>query len=400
MNRILLFDVMAGGHGPKNWEALLRSSAFESLVHRDDTSVTALIPKLLRDRLAPQMEDCPSWKALRVETDDRLDSYSNWKARAQNIRALLDLLKRSPQNSILFFYGDIALFFLPLVKLFAPQTWISILYFRPAVHYREYRYSYGQRSKGESSVAIAHFKDWLLLCFLKTGLVYAAGFQDDGAVQWYQDRGGRAIRFPAPPSAAPTNCSSLTHSDRMRFTIFGGLSQRKGVFVILDAFLKLPSELRSKVCLQLIGACEASERPEIHQAVAQSFNEGLSVSLDDRFVDLTEIPAVYEHSDVIVLCYEGMRVSGSGVLVQAATFGRPVLATKSGWVGKMVDQFKLGLAVDTTDPGAIQSAVGDFLSGNTRFDPKQAAAFSERHSPEIFGNALCALVLGNMPVSS
>jgi hypothetical protein len=80
----------------------------------------------------------------------------------------------------------------------------------------------------------------------------------------------------------------------------------------------------------------------------------------------------------------------SGILVQSAVSGKPLLTSNYGLMGALTRQWQLGLTVDSTKVGEITNGIEAFLSRpiNTFYNAKMMEKFAERHSIENFSNCI------------
>ena len=387
--RVLLFDVMADGHGVKNWTALLTSPAFRELTIRDRCDVRLLIPPLLRARLESELAGRVELAPLCDESPDGLEDFHTSAGRRRAIRTLGQALRRERYDACLILYGDSLLFYLPLLKLLHRRGSLGALFFRPIIHYRARGYSLGDATWAQYGRPL--LKNVLLLAFLKVRLLSLALFQDDGGVEWFRRRGVPVLWCPTPPIDSTDEPVVRAASARMRFTLFGSISRRKGVFKILEAWTALPAALRERTQLRLIGRIEADDRNEVLAAVGQ-MGDG-EVEVDDRFVANREIRDVYAGTDVMLLPYSGLHVGTSGILVQCALWDMPVLVEDLGWVGATTSRLGLGRTVRFRDVEAVQRAVTACVERPDALVPgPEARAFGQGHLPAIYGEQIVAAV--------
>ena len=79
----------------------------------------------------------------------------------------------------------------------------------------------------------------------------------------------------------------------------------------------------------------------------------------------------------------------SGVVIRAAAARKPLLASAFGLMGALVQNHRLGIAVDAREPAAIAEALLDLLdqpSGYTSVD--EMTRLQEAHRPEAFAATL------------
>ncbi len=383
---------MAEGHGVKNWNAMLSSNAFKNATDSPDIKIDLQIPSELMLRLEAVAGKSESWGVDQIFIEEEVSDIASWKSRWEACRRLVRQLRKNSYESVLIMYGDSILFLLPLIRFFCPKTAVSCLIFRPAIHYKSMGYKAGIAAGEERDNRIPILKNALLLLFMKIKLINRVAFQDDGAVEWYKKHKVDALWFPTPPATSKYEVLQLSDKDKFVFTLFGALAERKGVFKVLAAFQRLPNSMRTKVQLQFIGRAVEADRKRIHDSVDVVRSDGFDVILDDRFVDYEEIESIYRGSDVMLLLYEGSLVAGSGVLIQALAYGKPVLTTDVGWVGKVVTKECLGLAVDTQSVENISKALVDFYEQKVSVDSSHLIELAKQHDPERYGEVMVQML--------
>ncbi|HOX24381.1 MAG TPA: glycosyltransferase family 4 protein [Candidatus Krumholzibacteria bacterium] len=89
------------------------------------------------------------------------------------------------------------------------------------------------------------------------------------------------------------------------------------------------------------------------------------------FVEDAQVDAYFAAADVVALPYRG--ITQSGVVFQAMTAGRPVVATDTGALGHTVRESGCGRVVPAGDDQALADALADLLA-----DPARAAEYGER----------------------
>jgi glycosyltransferase involved in cell wall biosynthesis len=155
--------------------------------------------------------------------------------------------------------------------------------------------------------------------------------------------------------------------DRTVFLLFGALTARKGIYLLLESLELLPEETCKKICLVLLG--EASPQMQQHIATnAKSLRQHKSIQILERyeFVEDAVLHQYIEMADVVLALYR-KHVGMSGILMQAALHAKPVLSSDYGLMGELVRRYELGLAIDSENPetiatGIVQLTQREFLS--------------------------------------
>jgi glycosyltransferase involved in cell wall biosynthesis len=213
-------------------------------------------------------------------------------------------------------------------------------------------------------------------------------------------RRGEKVMFladPAHPVAAPAPRRATPAGARLRFTMFGHLTERKGLLVLLDALALLDPESCRRIEIVIAGRIE----PGLHQRIEERVSRlhvarpGLSLRMDDRWIPAAELGRLVAGSDVIVAPYQRF-VGSSGVLLWAARTGRPVLTQAFGLIGRLVRDHALGIAVDTSKPDCLARAIERIAVGgpDAAFDRVSAGAFATERTPQLFASTVMRSLVG------
>lgn len=183
---------------------------------------------------------------------------------------------------------------------------------------------------------------------------------------------------------------------RRLFVLFGVLAERKGVLALLRALERLDDATAGRVAVIVAGSVDPAIGSELDAVLGRLSRSqpSLWIHLENRHLRAGEIAALVEACDVVLAPYQRF-VGSSGVLMWAASRGRPVIAQSYGLVGQLVRERGLGLTVDTSDPDALAGAIGE--AARRRADSLADAACLRRfvagRTPEAFARA----ILGPVP---
>lgn len=179
------------------------------------------------------------------------------------------------------------------------------------------------------------------------------------AIRRLADVAVRVIPYTVTLSKDGSSVSRPQHprqrGNGLRILFVGRLVERKGVGVLVEAVRRLPAELGASV--EIIG--EGPERPMLESQVKR---DGLTqrVVLRGGVTD-EELRAAYVSSDVVVLpSIRDARKDTEGlgvVLLEAMTYGIPVIGSDVGGIPDIVVDGETGLLVPPQDPEALASAL-------------------------------------------
>ena len=264
--------------------------------------------------------------------------------------------------------------------------------FRPSVHYPALGYRRTRWREWLRDVRKAVLYQLMLLNdAVRVVLTLDPYFPSYAADRYVNGAKIRAVPDPAHPSVNGTadeaHIADLPPPDRMMFLLFGYLTERKGVLVLLQALQRLPADIVPRVAVVLAGKVEPALRAEVQDLcrAIRGTHPDLWLHLEDRRVSSGELDALVRRSDVVLAPYQRF-VGSSGVLLWAARLGKPILTQEFGLLGRLVKDYQLGLAADCGNPGALAAAIRSFvLHGPEAFINGPAAQdFANSRTPQRF----------------
>ncbi len=275
---------------------------------------------------------------------------------------------------------------------------VSGILFRPSVHYR-----HGTGRTGERLRDLR--KAWLYRLMLRRGAVQRVHTLDDGFPAYARATypgGDKVVTLvdpafpPLEPSEGDRYLAERAPEGRTLFVLFGVLSERKGVLALMRALALMDPTTASRTAVIVAGEVDPTIRDELDAAIAslRRLQPALWLHLEPRFLKSGEIAALIDRCDAVLAPYQRF-VGSSGVLMWAASRGRPVIAQDYGLVGRLVRDRGLGLTADTSDAAslarALAAAVG--LQRGQLADPDRLAAFAAGLTPDAFAAAILDPIL-------
>ncbi len=379
--RILLFDLYTGGHHRHYLEMLARAwvagdrpglleiaaperlfedhSDFRTWLAAQDPERVGVIPIVLPNALGEGSSGLFS-----VLSNDMVHG-----------RVLSQLLRDRRPDHVLAMYFDHVQASLTLRRIPARQrSKISGIYFRPSFHFKEESPVTRFRKRRLLQAALSHPSIHRLL----TLDPFVVEFLDDPRVVWLPDGFD-----PTPPSVAPDAVRSRWQVEPSRRVLlfFGVVSERKGIMQVLRA---LPKIQGPKTALILAGRIPLSELPAVKTAIEEArARSDVQILHDDRYVPEEEIQDMFRAADAAVVAYQ-RHTGSSSVLIRAAAEATPVIGQDYGLMGRLIEEHRLGLAVDTTDSVALAQALSDGARGLLNFDADASGAFAARNTARRF----------------
>jgi glycosyltransferase involved in cell wall biosynthesis len=196
------------------------------------------------------------------------------------------------------------------------------------------------------------------------------------------------ISLPDPIMIPPTDNSNgginlpTKTTGKKRFLLFGSLSVRKGIFLVLDALEHLPKTITQKVEFIFAGKIiDQSEIPFLKSLdILKNKKPDLHIFILNRFVPYTAIPDLFSSSDCILVPYTGNQAS-SGILGHAALYRKPVIGPDRGLISKLIRSYKLGTTFKVMDARKLADSIASFIK-NDRVEINQSEMdrfIKERH---------------------
>jgi glycosyltransferase involved in cell wall biosynthesis len=172
------------------------------------------------------------------------------------------------------------------------------------------------------------------------------------------------------PSASTTSPPSLRVTPGLSVLSVGRLVERKGVRYLIEALHQLPSELSAR--LIVIG-----DGPEREQLTADAVGLGLADRVEFRgWVNPEDLGRAYSEASLFALpAVVDARGDTEGlgmVLLEAMSYGKPVVATPLGGITDIVENERTGLLVPPNNASALANAIERLAS-----DPVLARTLGE-----------------------
>jgi glycosyltransferase involved in cell wall biosynthesis len=269
--------------------------------------------------------------------------------------------------------------------------------FRPSVHYSSL--GFRNRNLGEfiRDLRKSMLYRLMLLNQALTVVLTLDPFFPDYAVESYH--GGHKVvalpdpAFPSPPAAVAGPSVMEPPSGRKRLLLFGALSERKGILCLLEALCLIPPGTASIIAVVIAGKVAPEIQPGVRRLLARlrKRQPQLWLHLENRWLEDAEVAGLVQASDVVLAPYQRF-VGSSGVLLWAARAGVPVLTQDYGLIARLVQEHRLGVTADVTDPRILAAEISRMASegAGAFFDPVSAAVFAAARNPDSFASAILA----------
>jgi glycosyltransferase involved in cell wall biosynthesis len=145
--------------------------------------------------------------------------------------------------------------------------------------------------------------------------------------------------------------------DKFTLVFFGKIKPYKGLDTLVQALAKLPPDLKKKVHLVVVGE-PVMDVSDIQSAATAA---EISTSWELRFIPDEEIDYWLSQPDLFVFPYRD--IDASGVFMSCLKYGKPVIATRIGMFGEVLQHGTHGYLIDPDEPAeAFTTAIADLMT--------------------------------------
>lgn len=391
-HHLLVFEPDARGHSEEWLLHLLRHLPALAAV---DALSLAVAPELAR-RLRPAMERCAIPGLRVIALSERTLARCNSPRLAISGFARWWTVRRLARET----GADTALFLaldhlsLPLgLQLGARACRLSGILFRPSVHYGRlgpYAPTLAERVRDLR-------KEILYRLMLRNGSVASVLSLDPFFAAYAFERyprGDKVHSLDDPfhaSSGATRRGTPNAEPARTSFVLFGELTERKGLLVLLKALAFLEPGAASRISITIAGRIDPSLKPRAQALAVEALRQAphLMLRIEDRRLPDAELDSLVRDCDVVLAPYQRF-VGSSGALIWAATHQKPVLTQNYGLLGHLVHRYRLGHTLDTRDPTLLAHGLTAIAARPelATSDPSGTAAFLSGKTPKIFVETL------------
>ena len=397
----MLFDLYLGGHHGNYIQYLIDYACQKPVVSAIDIVVLPQFLEIHRDTVAAIASyHQPTIKVVPISTDevaalgDRRSGLSRLQWNFCEWQIFCKYARNLQTTHALMMYLDTCE--LPLALGMQSPCPFSGIYFRPTFHYGMFANHHPDRKQ-----QLQQWRNRITLDrILQHPQLQTVFCLDPFAVEALKTNGDRAKIVPLADPVRSTPSSTLDldahrtqlgiEADRRVFLLFGALDGRKGIYQLLQAIELLPPALSQQMCLLLVGKTDTAERANLErQIVALCQHTPIQIIECYDFIPEDEVSNYFQLADTILAPYQ-RHVGMSGILLLAAAAGKPVLSTDYGLMGELVRRYKLGIAVDATQPSELMQALARCLTAvpETLGDRSQMQVFADLNSIDRYTSTI------------
>ncbi len=152
-----------------------------------------------------------------------------------------------------------------------------------------------------------------------------------------------------------TEMTGIRGGEKKRFLLFGFIRRYKGIDILLEAVSLIPAEKRKKLHFTIAGKQYEKLDGTDYQALIQKLGLEDCVSFTKGHVPDEKIPELFENTDFAVFPYR--HIYGSGALLFAYTYGRPVIASDIPAFVEETENGSTGILFESENPQALADAI-------------------------------------------
>lgn len=157
------------------------------------------------------------------------------------------------------------------------------------------------------------------------------------------------LTMPQPLDAAPPGA--------LRLLMFGGIRENKGVHLAIRAVQSIDTPDAAPIHLTIAGAvANAREQRYWDHCRELIARNPARIRVIERYIEENELPDLVREHHALLLPYSGF-TSESGVAALALGNRRPIVATKAGGPGALLDQVPCGIPIKEPTVEAVAEAI-------------------------------------------
>lgn len=396
-NKTLLFDLGLGGHHGNYIRYLIEFWIAERIpgslhivvlpqflqFHQD---VADAIPAVESDRF--KIIPIRAAEAARLKSRDTL-KHRTWR-NFQEWDLMCKYAQLQQATECLMMYFDTCE--LPLTTGKAAPCPVSGIYFKPTFHYENFpgdqpsRSEIIQRWREKLTLPriLRHPQLKTLFCLDPLAIAPLKQFNPTAEI----------VYLPDPVEPNPKQDNQLRDSlniapDKIIMLLFGAIDGRKGIFQLIEALKQLPREISQKICLLLVGAINEGDQMAIAPQLKALEKSSIQIITKYQFIAESEVSQYFQLADLVLAPYQ-KHIGMSGILLLAAAADKPVLSSQYGLMGRLTQQYGLGINVDATAPPEIALGVTQFVLDYPQSpgDPVKRRQFAQEHSVRDYASTI------------
>jgi len=180
-------------------------------------------------------------------------------------------------------------------------------------------------------------------------------------VERFRQSPGKIAVIPHGPFAATQRVDDAPRGE-FKLLLFGGIRENKGVHLAIQAVQSINARTavaRAAVQVQLTiagAAANAREQSYWERCLSMIAERPAGIRVVDRYIEDGETASLIAEHHALLLPYLGF-TSESGVAALALANRRPIIATRAGGLGTILDQCDCGVAIEANSAEGVAEAI-------------------------------------------
>ena len=168
---------------------------------------------------------------------------------------------------------------------------------------------------------------------------------------------------------------------------YGSLRTVKGVQLLIDALNHLPIDVH----VLLAGTQDKVIEQYLNSETVKPLRRQKRVHQVNRYIDVSEDANFFHAANIVWVGYWNY-YSTSAVLIQAAQYDRPVLASENGLVGWLTHRYGIGITVNTTKQDEIVAALLMLRNETQTINEEGFSELAVMHNLRAFNTSLIGAI--------
>ena len=186
-----------------------------------------------------------------------------------------------------------------------------------------------------------------------------------------------------------------SHHQRIRFSIIGFIQARKGPFLLLDTIRYLLTQnpiLLDSFKFQIIGVQDGEVKNRLKGYKDILNDERVEINIDDKYLSEDEYFTHLTNTDYNMLLYSQFYAS-SGVLLQSAQYGVPIVCGNEGIINYLVTKFHLGYTIPLDVKALANKMIAIKENRKFHFTPLLRDMYIRNRLEKYFGEPIVRALL-------
>ncbi|MGN1317783.1 MAG: glycosyltransferase family 4 protein [Lachnospirales bacterium] len=147
---------------------------------------------------------------------------------------------------------------------------------------------------------------------------------------------------------------------KINYLAFGAMRKYKGIDILLNAISLIPKEERKNKTFVIAGRHDKGQDNNDYEKMIKDLDIEDCVTLIERRIEDSELPQLFGKANVCVFPYR--EIYGSGALLMAYTYSKPVIASDVPVFVEETDNGKTGMLFESENPKSLADTIIKFAN--------------------------------------